>query len=84
MTKDGSWADMTPADVRDMKASIKRHRSIATPFDIVVGGRTPGDDPEEARSRLEPLAEAGATWWAEFAPSDPDALRTRIKQGPPH
>ncbi len=83
VTKNGNWADMTPADVRDLKASIARHRSIAASFDIVIGGRTRGSDPQEARSRLEPLEEAGATWWAEFTPGNPDALRTRIKQGPP-
>ncbi|MFI7061411.1 LLM class flavin-dependent oxidoreductase [Kribbella sp. NPDC050124] len=58
----------------------------ATPYDVIVGGIT---TPADARATVEPLAEAGATWWDErqlirgtdFYRLDP-VLR-RIEQGPP-
>ncbi|MCA1670090.1 MAG: LLM class flavin-dependent oxidoreductase, partial [Thermomicrobia bacterium] len=56
------------------------------PFDIVMEGRTPGDEPERAAAIVRPFAEAGATWWTEAmweAPNGPDELRARIRQGPP-
>jgi hypothetical protein len=80
----GNFVDMTADDVRAMKADIEQYRAGAAPFDIVLGGKTPGDDPEAARSRLAPLAEAGATWWSEFVmDGGPEAMRERIGQGPP-
>lgn len=57
-----------------------------TPYDVIVGGIS---DPADYRGVIEPLAEAGATWWDErqlirgtdFYRLDP-VLR-RIEQGPP-
>ena len=54
-------------------------------FDVVIGGRLP-DDPERAAATLASYAEAGLTWWVEgildaFGP--PDALRHRVRRGPP-
>ena len=80
---DGQHAMMAPADVRELKASVARLRAARRPFDIAVGGATPGNKPGQARAHLQPLAEAGATWWAEFAPPAPRALRQRIVEGPP-
>jgi alkanesulfonate monooxygenase SsuD/methylene tetrahydromethanopterin reductase-like flavin-dependent oxidoreductase (luciferase family) len=79
-----NWADMTPDDVRALKADIARERASDAPFDIVIGGTTSGDDP--ARARVAALAEAGATWWNEFVmpgARGPEAVRRRIEQGPP-
>jgi alkanesulfonate monooxygenase SsuD/methylene tetrahydromethanopterin reductase-like flavin-dependent oxidoreductase (luciferase family) len=78
-------AEITPEDIRAMKAYINEHRSQATPFDIVQEGETPGDDPEQARAIVRPYAEAGATWWNESRWSFPpiEELRKRIGQGPP-
>lgn len=80
---DGQHTLMTPADVRELKASIAPLRTARTRFDIGVGGVTPGNKPGRARAHLLSLAEAGATWWSEFAPPDSRELRRRIVQGPP-
>ena len=60
----------------------------STPYDVILGGISP-DPARGARDLIEPLAEAGATWWDErqldqrhdFYRLDP-VLR-RIEQGPP-
>jgi alkanesulfonate monooxygenase SsuD/methylene tetrahydromethanopterin reductase-like flavin-dependent oxidoreductase (luciferase family) len=78
---------MTPADIREISAFIAKHRSSTTPFDIGTGGNTPGNDPRGAYTLIEPLIEAGATWWCEFVlpePGQTEQAFTRIKQGPPH
>jgi alkanesulfonate monooxygenase SsuD/methylene tetrahydromethanopterin reductase-like flavin-dependent oxidoreductase (luciferase family) len=83
---DGSFADVTPDDLRAMKTYIDERRKATTPFDIVYEGRTPGDDPAGAAEIVRPYAEAGATWWMEAmweAPNTPSDVRKRIQQGPP-
>ena len=83
---DGSFGEATPAVVAEMSEYVKEHRAETTPFDIVVEGKTPGDDPAAAAAIVGPLAEAGATWWIEArweAPNEPDDVRARIRQGPP-
>ncbi len=80
---------MTPAAIVAMKTFIDEHRSQTTPFDIVMEGETPGDDPERAAAIIRPLAEAGVTWWLEAVWSTPETeggvegMRRRVKQGPP-
>ncbi|HJT59072.1 MAG TPA: LLM class flavin-dependent oxidoreductase, partial [Ktedonobacteraceae bacterium] len=89
MNDDGSFAEMTPADVQAMKAFIDERRTATTPFDIVMEDETPGDDPERAASIVRPLAEAGITWWLEAVWHTPETvgglegMRRRILQGPP-
>jgi hypothetical protein len=86
MNDDGSFADVTPADLQAMRSYIVEHRTQTTPFDIVMEGRTPGDSREQAIAMMQPFAEAGATWWNEamwFAPNGPEDVRARIRQGPP-
>lgn len=83
---DGSFGRETADDVRALRAYIAEHRQAETPFDIVVEGTTPGDDPGAAAAIVAPMAEAGATWWIEAKweqPNAPDDLRRRIQQGPP-
>jgi alkanesulfonate monooxygenase SsuD/methylene tetrahydromethanopterin reductase-like flavin-dependent oxidoreductase (luciferase family) len=89
MTPAGASTDITPKDIRAMKAFVDQHRTLTMPFDIVMAGETPGDDPEIATASVRPFAEAGATWWLESVAASPyrqgglDGVRTRIKQGPP-
>jgi alkanesulfonate monooxygenase SsuD/methylene tetrahydromethanopterin reductase-like flavin-dependent oxidoreductase (luciferase family) len=83
---DGSTGEITPADIRDIKAHVAEQRTATTPFDIVWEGQTPGDDPAQAAEIVRPWAEAGATWWMESRweyPVDVAAVRKRIEQGPP-
>ena len=76
---------ITPDDIRAIKAYIEAHRTLTTPFDIVWEGETPGDDPDRAVEIIQPFIDAGITWWTEtrWLTDDIDAIRTRIKQGPP-
>ncbi len=86
MNDDGSFAEVTPADIQAMKAYIVEHRTQTTPFDIVMEGETPGDNREQASKIIRPYVDAGITWWLESRWScmdKPDEVRTRIRQGPP-
>ena len=83
---DGAPRDVTPDDIREMAAYVAERRNQSTPFDIVMEGETPGDDPAQAAAIVRPFAEAGATWWNESrwgAMSDVELVRKRIQQGPP-
>jgi hypothetical protein len=91
MSDSGAFSQPTPDDIREIKAFVDKQRREAgldtgMPFDIVVEGVTPGKDPEKTKSILEPLADAGATWWIESmwtVPGGMKAVRKRIAQGPP-
>lgn len=76
----------TPDELRQMKAFIEANRAENTPFDIVVEGKTPGEDRRQAAETTLAWAEAGATWWLEAmweAMDGPEAVLKRIVQGPP-
>jgi len=68
---------------------VEANRTATTPFDIVMEGETPGDDPAQAAAITDKWADAGATWWIESRwelPRDVDHMqevRKRILQGPP-
>jgi hypothetical protein len=86
LNEDGSFAMPTPADIQAMKRWIAEQGPAATAFDIVTEGETPGDDQEQAMAIVDPLAEAGVTWWLESKwtePNEPEDIRRRISQGPP-
>lgn len=76
-----------PADaVREIAALARERRPPeAGPFEIIVDGTTPANDPEAARERVRPLAEAGATWWIEanWMTGTVESIRQRIAAGPP-
>ncbi|MFD3579376.1 LLM class flavin-dependent oxidoreductase [Streptomyces sp. NPDC058644] len=89
---DAKHGHVPPIDqVRDLVTYVRKQREDRsdTPFDIVLGGATPGDDAAKTRDLIGPLAEAGATWWDERQIQTnegldrlPPVLR-RIEQGPP-
>lgn len=83
-THGGGWQDMTPDDVRALKAELSTLRNAS--FEIMLGGRRRGPDWEQERALIRSLAEAGATWWGEYIPPDAledvDACMRHIKQGP--
>jgi alkanesulfonate monooxygenase SsuD/methylene tetrahydromethanopterin reductase-like flavin-dependent oxidoreductase (luciferase family) len=76
--------------VRELVAYVLEHRDAAreSGFEVVLGGGTPGD-PRQAASIIEPLAQAGATWWDERQlQTSHDVHRLtpvlrRIEDGPP-
>lgn len=90
---DGSGQSFTkaePEDVRRIAAYAAENRPPdAGPFDIVVEGETPGDDPARTREVPNEYAAAGATWWLEAgwgameAQDSVEIVRRRIQQGPP-
>ena len=84
--KEGKFEEFGPDDIRAMKAWIEQRRSEQTPFDIIVEGTTPGDDPEKAVAAVRRWSDAGATWWNEAmwdAMKAPERVLARLRQGPP-
>jgi alkanesulfonate monooxygenase SsuD/methylene tetrahydromethanopterin reductase-like flavin-dependent oxidoreductase (luciferase family) len=78
----------TPAELAEMVADIRRLRTYPAPFDVIVEGETPGDDPVKATEILRPWLEAGTTWWLEAmwsaeGPQGLDRVTARLRQGPP-
>lgn len=91
MLTTGPWEQPPdPGVIAEMHAYIHSLRGEAglgdAPFELVVGGSTPGNT-ASARDIIGPLAAAGATWWDERFPFDSpgrfDAVRARVEQGPP-
>ena len=63
----------------------RQQHTLNTPFDIVSEGRTSGTK-REISEKIEPMAEAGITWWLEsmwLAPNDVADVAKRIRRGPP-
>ena len=83
---DGELATLEAGELRELRAVVDRHRrDPAAPFDVMLGGTTP-EDPGAARAMLEPLAEAGMTWWQEAVDprqTDLATFRRRVRRGPP-
>jgi alkanesulfonate monooxygenase SsuD/methylene tetrahydromethanopterin reductase-like flavin-dependent oxidoreductase (luciferase family) len=77
-------------EVSELITYVRAHRSAPAgdPFEVVLGGKTPGE-PGIAGEVIEPLAEAGATWWDERQLQTSDDLHRlapvlrRVEQGPP-
>lgn len=83
------WAgpgEGTPELYAAVAAYAAEHRTAPGPFELIVDGVTPADDPAAAAAKVQPFAEAGGTWWIESPWSPPngvDDLRRRIAAGPP-
>ncbi len=84
MNADNKFVDVTPADLREMKAFIDANRTLATPFDYVIEGQANTLGREQARDKIMPWVDAGITWWIEGLWNVPAGeVEGRIKQGPP-
>ena len=81
------WEDVTPDDVRRLRADVEQRPDGGAGYVIAVGGRerADGDAGVEADQRLvTALAEAGADWWHEYVPPrlSFDDARRLIEAGP--
>lgn len=84
---------LTPAQIREIVEFVSERREPGAPFDAVASGHTPGDDPARDADLVAEYAHAGATWWLESVHGLPpvvregqdalDAMRARVRQGPP-
>lgn len=84
MNAEGKFEEVSPADIRDMKAYIDANRTVTPPFDIVVEGKTAGMVSDQVQEKLTPWVEAGATWWIEGMWGDsPETVKERVQHGPP-
>ena len=93
---DGTSVPLSPEDIRGVCETIVEERAgsgaaaatglASQPYDVLVAGVTPGDDPATAAATAREFAEAGATWWTErINPSRGTIadMRRRVHQGPP-
>jgi alkanesulfonate monooxygenase SsuD/methylene tetrahydromethanopterin reductase-like flavin-dependent oxidoreductase (luciferase family) len=85
-----------PALLRQMVDDVQSQRAtllgedVQRPFDVIVSGETPADQPDQAEEVIAGNAAAGATWWLESL--DPERssgavwsyeqLRERVLAGP--
>jgi alkanesulfonate monooxygenase SsuD/methylene tetrahydromethanopterin reductase-like flavin-dependent oxidoreductase (luciferase family) len=88
-SKEGVALDemMTPDDLKEIVTYVKANRSRSEPFDVVIGGYTPGDDPDRASHIVAAYREVGVTWWLEGINSlrgPIGDMHVRIRQGPPN
>ena len=78
---------MQPDDIRQMLAFLRQFHVNNESFAVLASGNTSGTEHQKDLDLIMSYAEAGATWWQEsFAGSDweeLEAVRTRIRQGPP-
>ena len=56
---------LSPAQVSDLVAYIRRFRSTDSVFDVLQFGETPGQNKTQDREIVAPYATAGSTWWIE-------------------
>ncbi|HWT78486.1 MAG TPA: LLM class flavin-dependent oxidoreductase, partial [Candidatus Methylomirabilis sp.] len=85
MSPQGEHLPVRPEDLIEMREYIRVNRPDSSPYDIVVEGKTPGNDWQRAEAAAAPWAEAGATWFNEamWDEPDPEKVRERVRQGPP-
>jgi len=76
--------DVTPEDVRGIKAFVSTNRDPSKLFDIVLNGNVSDLNHSQLQDKLQPLSEAGATWWIEgLWDATEEAAIERIRRGPP-
>ncbi|HET8521893.1 MAG TPA: LLM class flavin-dependent oxidoreductase [Thermomicrobiales bacterium] len=82
---DSGARQSTPDEVREIAAFVAANRETSTPFDIIVEGHTPGNDPVAAADIVRPWIDAGATWWLEamWEADGLETVRRRVREGPP-
>jgi alkanesulfonate monooxygenase SsuD/methylene tetrahydromethanopterin reductase-like flavin-dependent oxidoreductase (luciferase family) len=76
---------MMPEDIRALQAFVKQKRGSLEGYDIVVSSNRQDRNGEEGRAYIRSLAEAGATWCAEYLPphmGNAQMVHSYIAQGP--
>jgi alkanesulfonate monooxygenase SsuD/methylene tetrahydromethanopterin reductase-like flavin-dependent oxidoreductase (luciferase family) len=77
---------LSPAQVSDLLAYVRRFRSADSVFDVLQFGDTAGQNKAEDREIIAPYAAAGSTWWIESVfprHHEVEQVRLRIRRGPP-
>lgn len=84
-SQEGVNVDVTAEDISHIAAYVAENRTLTTPFDIVSFGKTADLDQGQLEDTLQPMIDAGLTWWVEgmWEASEEAALQ-RIQQGPPY
>jgi alkanesulfonate monooxygenase SsuD/methylene tetrahydromethanopterin reductase-like flavin-dependent oxidoreductase (luciferase family) len=77
---DGSSGPVSADEVRAIAAILQSSRSSNEPFDLVAGGYARSIDPGKARDLVRQAAEAGATWWNEYATGGPPRFGRRLNR----
>ena len=89
---EGKFETLTPDHLREIIPYVAAHRAAKGPFEIVVEGKAPLDNPQQAALLVKSYEDAGATWWIEaqwelgermWSAETLAAIRERIRQGPP-
>jgi hypothetical protein len=82
--EDGKPEQVTPADIREMKAFVDANRTRTTPFDIVMNGSTKDLDATQQKETLLAWQDAGVTWWIEgLWDGTEETVVEVIRHGPP-
>jgi alkanesulfonate monooxygenase SsuD/methylene tetrahydromethanopterin reductase-like flavin-dependent oxidoreductase (luciferase family) len=77
-THGGPWQDMSPDDVRALRAL-----AAGRPYTIAVGGSGRRDDWEAERDHIRAVAEASADWWVEWVPpAERERMLGAVDRGP--
>jgi hypothetical protein len=84
MDQAGKSEEVTPADIRAIKEYVDAHRTLTTPFDIVVNGQTAGLEAAQVQENLLAWQDAGTTWWIEGMWGETQEQASEyIRRGPP-
>ena len=82
MTSKANGEQLSPNEIREMIAYVKTHRESSELFDVAFAEETPAD-PKRGAEIVQPYRDAGVTWWLEGIWGMYDAMRERIRLGPP-
>lgn len=81
------WQDVTPDDVRALRAEANERADAGNGFVVAVGGRERATAPDQLDADyryIDALADAGTDWWHEYVPPrlPYDQARRIVENGP--
>jgi hypothetical protein len=84
MNSNNEFEAVTHDDLIQMKAFIDANRTLTTPFDYVIEGKTGELDRIHAQAKVLEWEAAGATWWVEgLWEASGDQVEACLRKGPP-